>query len=76
MNDKIPIAKAVPIRDAGHDEVWLQNQIAETPSALELGDLEVVSKERAQATGGRLDCHRADQNQPPAGGIGRATLLA
>jgi hypothetical protein len=54
MSD-IPIAKTVPIRDAGFDEYWLQDQIINNPSALELGDLEVISKEKVQSSGGRLD---------------------
>jgi hypothetical protein len=38
----IPIAKTVPIREAGFDEYWLQEQIINNPSALDLGDLEVI----------------------------------
>lgn len=51
----IPIAKTVSIREAGFDEYWLQEQIINNPSALDLGDLEVISKEKIQASGGRLD---------------------
>jgi hypothetical protein len=54
MNN-IPIAKTVSIREAGFDEYWLQDQIVNNPSALDLGDLEVISKEKIQASGGRLD---------------------
>lgn len=54
MSD-IPIAKTVSIREAGFDEYWLQEQILNNPSALELGDLEVISRERLQSSGGRLD---------------------
>ncbi len=54
MSD-IPIAKTVPIRDAGFDEHWLQEQIVKNPSALGLGDLEVITKEKKQSSGGRLD---------------------
>ena len=32
--NSIPIAKTVPIRDAGFDELWLQDQIVANPSAL------------------------------------------
>jgi hypothetical protein len=53
--NNIPIAKTVSIREAGFDEYWLQDQIVSNPSALELGDLEVVSKEKIQSSGGRLD---------------------
>jgi hypothetical protein len=55
LMSSIPIAKAVPIRDAGFDEYWLQEQIINNPSALGLGDLEVISKEKIQSSGGRLD---------------------
>ena len=54
MSD-IPIAKTVSIREAGFDEYWLQDQIVNNPSALDLGDLEVISKEKIQFSGGRLD---------------------
>jgi hypothetical protein len=54
MSD-IPIAKTVSIREAGFDEYWLQEQIINNPSALDLGDLEVISKEKIQSSGGRLD---------------------
>ena len=50
-----PIATTVSIRDAGYDEAWLQDQICENPSALKLGDLEVIAKEKPQNKAGRLD---------------------
>jgi len=52
---EIPIASTLKIRDEGFDEYWLQDQIFENPSCLTLGELEVVSKERTQSSGGRLD---------------------
>lgn len=55
MNDDIGIARAISIRDAGHDELWLQDQICKNPPILGLGDLEVLDKERRQNKGGRLD---------------------
>ncbi len=55
MTDAIPIGKSQSIRSCGHDEFWLQDQIADNPSCLQLGDLEVVSRERKQGSGGRLD---------------------
>jgi len=55
MPEDIEIAQSVTIREAGLDEYWLQDQIADNPVCLGLGDLELVSKERAQSTGGRLD---------------------
>lgn len=36
-------------------EKWVQDQIADDPSILGIGDLELKDKERAQAAGGRLD---------------------
>jgi len=51
----ISIASTVSIRESGFDEYWLQDQIYENPSCLGLGDLESVSKEKHQASGGRLD---------------------
>ena len=52
---EIPIAATISIRDAGLDEYWLQSQIYENPTCLGLGDLESVSRERIQSSGGRLD---------------------
>lgn len=37
------------------NEKWVQDQIAEDPSILGIGDLELKDKERMQAAGGRLD---------------------
>ena len=53
--NSIPIAITVSIRDAGFNEYWLQEQIYENPTCLGLGDLESLSKERQQSSGGRLD---------------------
>jgi hypothetical protein len=55
MNDEISIAQSIPIREAGFDEYWLQDQIFENPACLGLGDLEAIAKERQQSSGGRLD---------------------
>jgi hypothetical protein len=55
MSDTIPIGKSPSLRDCGFDELWLQKQIIENPSCLHLGDLEFVSRERRQSSGGRLD---------------------
>ncbi|MFA5794610.1 MAG: hypothetical protein WC980_06030 [Candidatus Brocadiia bacterium] len=55
MAEKIPVSKTQSIRASGFDEYWLQDQIVENPSCLDLGDLEVISKERRQTSGGRLD---------------------
>lgn len=55
MPEEITIARAFPIREAGLDEYWLQDQIWTNPAALGLGDLDALSKERRQNSGGRLD---------------------
>lgn len=55
MANELQIGKTVLIRDCGYDEVWLQDQIASNPSCLQLGDLELLSRERHQSSGGRLD---------------------
>jgi hypothetical protein len=52
---EIPIAATVSIREAGFDEYWLRDQIYENPTCLGLGDIESLSKERIQSSGGRLD---------------------
>ncbi len=43
------------IRAAGHDEFWLQDRIVENPKKLNLGDLQVITREKVQSSGGRLD---------------------
>src|SRR5437763_12857816 len=55
MAEDIEIAQTVTIREAGLYEYWLQNQIAENPGCLGLGELETIAKERQQSSGGRLD---------------------
>jgi hypothetical protein len=44
MTDAIPIGKTQSIRACGYNEFWLQDQIVETPSCLQLGELEVISR--------------------------------
>ena len=53
--DNITIGKSVSIRSKGLDEYWLQDQIANNPAVLNLGELEMVAKEKSQSHGGRLD---------------------
>lgn len=55
MTEKIPIGRTMRIRECGFDEFWLQDQIVANPSCLGLGELEVITRERQQASGGRLD---------------------
>lgn len=54
-NIEIAIGTACSVKSCGLDEGWLQDQIAENPSLLQLGELEVLSRERTQSAGGRLD---------------------
>jgi hypothetical protein len=55
MPQTIPIGRTLRIRDCGLDEYWLQDQIFQNPGKLGLGDLEALSKEKSQSSGGRLD---------------------
>ncbi len=55
MNDQVIIGTTKLIRSCGHNEYWLQDQIADNPGVLQLGELEVMSRERKQSSGGRLD---------------------
>jgi hypothetical protein len=48
-------AEPVKLRDVGKDEKWLQNHINNDPSILGLGELSVITRERPQYTGGRID---------------------
>lgn len=52
---EVETAKVLSIRECGYDEYWLRDRIYEDPSALGLGDLQAVMKEKTQAQGGRLD---------------------
>lgn len=49
------IANTLTIRECGHDEYWLQEQIYNNPNCLNLGELDAMAKEHRQASGGRLD---------------------
>ena len=56
MTESIVIGATRSIRSCGLDEYWLQDQIENNPGALQLGEeLEVLSRERRQSSGGRLD---------------------
>lgn len=52
---EIKTLELVSIRDHGFDEYWLQDYICQNPACLGLGDIELVSKEKKQSSGGRLD---------------------
>lgn len=51
----INITSVQAIREAGHNEAWLQDIIWQNPACLGLGQLEALQKERTQPTGGRID---------------------
>lgn len=55
MSSEIRFSEQVPIRDAGKDEYWLQDVIFKNPICLGLGELDAISKEKKQSSGGRLD---------------------
>jgi hypothetical protein len=61
-NNQLKLKKAMPerLRSLGLDEVWLQQQIAQDPSLLGLGELAILKKEKTQPSGGRIDFLMAD----------------
>lgn len=48
-------AESTTVREAGFDERWLQERIEEDPSILGLGDVTLLTRERRQSPGGRID---------------------
>ncbi len=54
---QLKLKRALPerLRALGLDEVWLQGEIARDPSLLGLGEVELLRKEKAQPSGGRID---------------------
>jgi hypothetical protein len=65
-NPQLKLKKASPerLRSMGLDEAWLQSEIARDTSILNLGELDLIKKEREQLAGGRIDFLMAD----PEGG--------
>ena len=61
-NPQVKLKKASPerLRSLGLDEAWLQNEIARDTSLLNLGDLDLLKKEKIQPAGGRIDFLMAD----------------
>jgi hypothetical protein len=58
VGESFQYVKADSIRLKGHPrlgEAWLQNIIADDPSILGFGDLQLIQRERRQHSGGRLD---------------------
>jgi hypothetical protein len=62
MNYEYTKTKTIRLRDAGKDEKWLQDLIASDPAILELGDVELVTREKRQPAGGRIDIILADRS--------------
>lgn len=58
-DETFPITETISIKEAGHNEAWLQDQICDNPSILPLindsVNLEFVSREKILSKGGRLD---------------------
>lgn len=48
-------ADKISLRSCGFDEKWLQQKIQEDVTILGLGELKILSRERKQSTGGRID---------------------
>jgi hypothetical protein len=55
MKDDLPVTMVKSLGEYNRDEYWLQDKIYEDPSILGLGDLERVTIEKVQSSGGRLD---------------------
>src|SRR5688572_19315583 len=56
--------KRVPLKGHGsYTEKWVEQRIAEDPSILGLGELEVIDRERRQEKAGRLDLLLADPEE-------------
>lgn len=53
-------AKSTKLAEAGLDERWLQERIQDDPTVLNLGDLYIVTREKKQSSGGRIDFLMAD----------------
>jgi hypothetical protein len=52
--------ESIIMKHTGLEEKWVQQQIADDPSLLGLGDLQLKDKERIQPSGGRLDLLLSD----------------
>jgi len=53
--NSLPISTTIELKDAGYDEMWLQDQIWENPGCLQLGEIEGITKEKQVSSGGKLD---------------------
>jgi hypothetical protein len=55
LQNEIKITSTLTLSECGYNEFWLRDRIYEDPSILGLGELQPVSKELTQTSGGRLD---------------------
>jgi hypothetical protein len=55
MATEVRKSSPAKLRALGLGEKWLQDRIEEDPSILGLGDVQLIRRERKQASGGRLD---------------------
>ena len=56
MSEHLQYAKGEKISLKNHfNEKWLQDRIQEDPSILNLGELDIISREKKQSSGGRID---------------------
>lgn len=64
MGVELKKIKPIQLRSIGLDEKWLQDRIAEDPSILGLGELDIIRREKHQPTGGRIDflMYNSDDN--------------
>jgi hypothetical protein len=60
VNHEYVKAQPIRLRDAEKDEKWLQELLLKDSSLLNLGELEVIRRERSQTSGGRLDLLLSD----------------
>lgn len=64
MGVELKKIKPLQLRSVGLDEKWLQDRVAEDPSILGLGELDIIRREKNQPTGGRIDflMYNSDDN--------------
>ena len=63
MTIELRKATAIPLRQLGLNESWLQARIIDDPSLLGLGELEIAAREHHQPLGGRIDFLMRDNEE-------------
>jgi hypothetical protein len=63
MNENFSTTKTTSIQEAGYTEKWLQDEICKSPSILKLGELEFVTREKIQESGGKLDIQLINKDE-------------